>query len=277
LIAVSATTDTPVTVIVSVYRDTEALACLLHALARQSHPEFRVIVSEDGADAAMARLIAASPLASRITHLTQDDRGFRKTRALNRAVAAAETPHLLFIDGDCIPHRRLVESHVRHARPDVVCVGRRIHLGPRYSTRLRADPEFVYALWSRPRYLWLGPSLHRDGIRNYEIGLASEALNRLLGVRSIPIVGCNFSCGRQALEAINGFDEDFEGSGVGEDSDLDWRLRAAGYRLRNIKFAAPVYHLHHPDTRISPDNYERMKAQRAEGLVVCRNGLSKWL
>ena len=154
-------------------------------------------------------------------------------------------------------------------------MGRRIQLGPRYSARLLADPAFARVLWNPASYLRLGPALHRDGIRNYEIGFASALLNRLCAVRSIPIVGCNFSCHRRALESINGFNEDFEVSGVGEDSDIDWRLRAAGYRLVNIKFLAPVYHLHHTETVISADNYERMKALQAEGRYVCRNGLVK--
>lgn len=224
----------------------------------------------------MARFVERLGLTfPRLKHLTQQDRGFRKARALNRAIQAADSDYLIFLDGDCVPHVRLIERHLRAAERTSICVGRRIHMGQRYSDRLIADPDFVRALARPVRYLLLAPVLHADGIKNYELGFASHALSRVLRSTSIPIVGCNFSCYRKALEDINGFNEDFDESGVGEDSDIDWRLRAAGYQLKNIKFVAPVYHLHHPVTTISHRNYEMMKTLQAEGRHVCRNGLVK--
>ena len=35
------------------------------------------------------------------------------------------------------------------------------------------------------------------------------------------IVGCNFSLYRETIEKINGFDENYEGPGFGEDADIE--------------------------------------------------------
>jgi GT2 family glycosyltransferase len=89
------------------------------------------------------------------------------------------------------------------------------------------------------------------------------------------ILGCNFSVHREWLERINGFNEDYRGPGLGEDSDIAFRLGLAGARLKSIRNLAVLFHLHHPRTGVGADNrelYDRVVASRE---MVCRNGLVK--
>ena len=59
------------------------------------------------------------------------------------------------------------------------------------------------------------------------------------------------SAWRNDLLRVNGFDERFEGYG-GEDQELAKRMRHAGVRRRQLKFAALAIHLFH-DSRAPPD------------------------
>jgi GT2 family glycosyltransferase len=273
----------PAAVIVSVYKDVQALRCILRALREQTGPRFQVIVSEDGQCQAMRQFIdAVRPRFPALIHLTQEDRGFRKTRALNRAVRAATADRLIFIDGDCVPHRRFVQNHLRYAGPKTVCAGRRVQLGPRLSLWLRNRPARITVLQNRFCYLLLAAALHLDGGRNYEIGLVSPLLQSLRGPDPRYILGCNFSCSKEDLLAINGFNEDYVQPGVGEDTDLEWRFQQAGVRLKSVRFVTPVYHLHHESSWTTSEENQRILAStKGRGEVYCTNGIvkracSKW-
>jgi glycosyltransferase involved in cell wall biosynthesis len=267
------------TVVISVYNDPGALGCIVAALRQQTEKRFQAVLSEDGQCVSMRR--AADEMRRDfpdLVHLTQEDRGFRKTRALNRALLAAAAERLLFLDGDCVPHRRWVEDHLRHAAPGKVCVGRRVNLGPRSSHWLRRRPQRIRLFQNRLCYLLSAPLLRLDGTRNYEVGLASPLLQTLHGEKRRFILGCNFSCAKGDLLAINGFNEDFVHPGAGEDTDLEWRLESRGVRLSSLRFLAPVFHLHHgANWTTSPENERIMQAAKERHEAYCRNGIEKVL
>ncbi len=262
-------------VIISVYRDVEALRCILYALRRQTKPRFEIVVSEDGESPRMRQFVdEIRPDLPGLTHLTQVDQGFRKTRALNLAVCAASARRLIFLDGDCVPHRRFVENHLRYAAARMLTAGRRVQLGPRLSQWLRGRPSRITVLQNTFSYLLLAPAFHFDGGRNYEAGFASRWLQRLRGDDPRFILGCNFSCDRADLLAINGFNEDYVQPGAGEDTDLEWRFQRSGVRLRSVRFAAPVFHLYHESSWTASAENERILAEtRKRGEVYCRNGI----
>ncbi len=271
--------ETPkASVIIATYKDVQALNCILHALSRQSEHDFEVIVAEDGEDANVARyLLESAPKGLLINHLTQEDIGFRKTRAVNRAVAIAKGTYLIFLDGDTIPHRDFVRWHLRLAEPRWVCAGRRLHLGPKWSQRVRTNPSVVEMLESWPRLLFQAVSLHRDHVRNFEIGAPTKALHKLLSSHHLNIVGCNFSCFREDMIAINGYDEELTGVG-GEDDDLQWRFQGLGIGTKNIKFLAISYHLHHDSRRQDSElNMQISARNRAARKFVCERGVSQYL
>ncbi len=58
---------------------------------------------------------------------------------------------------------------------------------------------------------------------------------------------------KEHLLEVNGFDEDYVRAGVGEDVDIEWRLKQNGIKLKSIRFGAIVYHLHH-DVNYSNDD-----------------------
>lgn len=261
--------------IISVYKDAFKLDCILQALRLQTFQQFEVIVSEDGEDPEMGHLLAPYIAANKsLHHLTQPDLGFRKNCALNRAIKHARSDLLIFIDGDCVPHTHFISAHITASHLGAVSTGRRVELGPRYSDKLMANPSLIKSLSNTYKYLaWL-PAMQLDGIKNPESGIRLSWLHRYTSRKTLSIVGCNFSCDKKALTAINGFNEEYTAPGIGEDSDIEWRLIRAGYRVQNIKFLAPLFHLHHArGYELSQKNVDIYDRTKSADEWFCRRGL----
>jgi len=261
-------------VIIAIYKDVEALNCVLTGLSKQTEKNFEVIVTEDGDDPIVAKYVEKSlPRGLKINHLSQQDNGFRKTRAVNRAIAFARSDYLIFIDGDCIPHSRFVEMHLHYAEATRVCAARRVYLGPKESEKIRRQPDLASQLENRLMFLLRAIPLHQDGVRDYEAGFPSKLLQTLTQNRYLGIMGCNFSCYKADIEKINGYNEDLPGIG-GEDDDLEWRFNGLGMYTKNIKFQATTYHLYHDSRRRDTElNLSIIHKNRENKEFVCKNGI----
>jgi glycosyltransferase involved in cell wall biosynthesis len=101
-----------------------ALQLILESLRVQTCKDFDIIISEDGEDASMRQFVEQYDWFCVYQHLTQTDIGWRKNRALNRAVLKANNEWLIFIDGDCVVHHRFVEMHLHYAKADRILLGK---------------------------------------------------------------------------------------------------------------------------------------------------------
>lgn len=273
--AVSPGTKPKASVIISVYKDTEALAGILHALDRQTEKDFEIIVTEDCESEEMAGFLAEYKKRPNFHHLTQPDIGWRKPVAENRAIASARSEYLMFLDGDCIPDKDFVAQHLANAEPGRFLTGRRVYLGPFFSKLLRKWPQLVPVIENRLIFLLLLIPLHLDKVRSYEVGLSSRFMQWLRGKKPVGIIGCNFSCYKKDMLAINGYNEDMTGVGA-EDSDLQWRFEGLGMATKSVKFLIPVYHLYHVHERTDYEqNVAIMNEARKHNAFVCKNGIVK--
>ena len=270
-----ATTHLPAsTLIISVYKNVEFLKVILNALAFQTHLPDEIIISEDGNSLEMADFIAHYETDLPLKHSTQEDHGWQKNKALNSAIKRATFEYLIFIDGDCVLHPKFIENHLKLAHPKEIQAGKRIKLGPSYSAIVKSEP-----LTSFERRIWKETSsIKKDGAKFYEEAIYiplngfTKPIIRLAGISSIK--GCNFSCYRNALIDINGFDEDYIRPAIGEDIDLVWRFKGLGYKICSIKHFAVQYHLDHPESWISQEeNSALMKSKQSSKLYRCYNGL----
>jgi GT2 family glycosyltransferase len=247
-------------VILTSFNDLAILATCLAAYARQSYANFEIIIADDGSHQDYGPLLRkwAPRVADGIVHVKHEDRGFRRAHILNRAILSSSCDRLIFADMDCLPHRRYVENHIRFLSPGVVVTGRRTHVS-RDSVR---SPEQILSRGvgygpARLLSLWL-----RGKARVIEHGVVTPIL---YDSSFAAILGSNFSACKSDLQAINGFNEEFVGYGW-EDSDLDFRLKLAGCRIRNLRNRVVQYHLLHE--RRSEDNernhevFERTRAAR---------------
>jgi glycosyltransferase involved in cell wall biosynthesis len=264
------------TLSIAVYNKPENLRLVLLSCARQTMRKFEVVIADDGSGPAIARVVEEARVRHglAIRHLWHEDRGWRKNVMLNNVIREAGTDYLVFIDGDCILHRRFLEDHLAEAEEERVLCGRRVEMGKRWAALL--SEEFVRS----GRYEHLGIAAIRDSMRGdaqrVEDGIRLGAgLARRLHSGPARILGSNFSIHRRHLEAINGFDESYTGPGCGEDSDIEYRLGLIGVTPKGLRHRGIQYHIHHPLTTIAPLCRDRFDEVRERGVYWCENGLEK--
>jgi hypothetical protein len=172
-----------------------------------------------------------------VSHVWQPDDGFRKARALNRAVVRSSGGHLIFSDGDCIPSQTFVQEHLEASRPETLIVGGHIRLTEEETLRLTADDvlsgrvEELVTPADRAHLLWM-----------HMKSLVYIAIKKR---RKPKFYGLNFSLDRASFYRVNGYDSTYHNL-AREDSDLRNRLQLGGIRARSLWHRARVFHQYHP-------------------------------
>lgn len=266
-----------VSVIISVYKDVEALDLIISSLLDQTHEVDEIIISEDCESDEMKEYYASlnNP---KIKHLSQEDNGWQKNRALNRAIKASKNDYLIFIDGDCVPYPTFIESHIVLSEENAALCGRRTEPGEKFSKLLRSRDLSIKEFVSN--YIWNYFKLKDDEIRHYDDGIYLRPDSMILKLikkfrkKENHIVGCNFSCWKKDLVQINGFDEDFKMPTTGEDTDIERRMRHFGVKMNSCRYSANVIHLYHKkvfNKEISTQTEALMETKK--DIFVCKNGL----
>ena len=186
-----------VSVVVSTYQRATRVAELVEALERQTLPieQFEVVIVDNGSTDSTAGVLAdlqqQSPLQLTVLRVEQN-RGPARARNLGWSTATSEV--IAFTDDDCVPDPRwLEELLVALEQNDVQLVqGRTL---PRPDQLDRVGP------WSRTQQV------------DSEDGYYQT---------------CNIAYLRRALEEVGGFRTDFPVA-AGEDTDLAWRVKKAGF------------------------------------------------
>jgi glycosyltransferase involved in cell wall biosynthesis len=249
------TASPALTVIVNTYEWPGALHVVLNALAEQRGDAFEVVVAEDacGSDTEAVVEHWKRAFGARLSHVRQPDDGDRRTRVLNLAALAAHGEYLLFVDGDCVPRRRLVESVRRAALPGWFLASKRFHLSEALSRRV-IDERLPVWRWSAARWLVSAPREFRaSGREANRPGLLVPARDRRRPWRArqpefrppFDAYGFLFGVARADFERVNGFDLRFVGYAA-EDVDLAVRLRRAGLRCGWAGPRSTLLHLWHP-------------------------------
>jgi glycosyltransferase involved in cell wall biosynthesis len=257
---------TKASIIISFYNDISTLSVVLEALDKQSEPDFEVIIADDGSgETAVSQIqLEKTRHSFPLLHVWQEDKGFRKTRILNKAILACSSEYLIFIDGDCVPHRHFIKDHLCFKAPNTIIAGRRVNLSktlkPKFlNEQVKGRAPFLFFL----RLLWdslIGKT--RDVEKGIRIPL--KPLNIKLGKFNRGILGANFSLYKEALWDVNGFDMRYEKPFVGEDTDLEYRLRLSGKKVFSPRFRVVQFHfIHERQNRVSEtENLEILRSTR---------------
>lgn len=269
-------------IIISVYKDTDSLDLILESLSKQTFIPNEVIVSEDGNSLEMAEYV---PIAKNkynnldITHLFQEDIGWRKNIALNRAIVASKYEYLIFIDGDCVPFDDFIENHVKQASKKIVLAGKRVELGEQITKEIRSKKLTVSKLTNN--YLLYAIKLIKDKTRHLEDILHisyKSFLAPFIKKEVNYIIGCNWSAFKEDILTINGFDETYILPSIGEDVDLGWRFRGLGIELKSCRYNANLVHLYHKkrfDSSQGIINNAILKKNFDANKFFCDNGIVK--
>lgn len=271
-----------VSLIVAVYKDIEALDLIIQSLKMQTYKNFEVVIVEDN-DAKEMKDYIANIKDLDIKHTYQSDIGIRKTRSLNNGILAAEGEYLIFIDGDCIPYSTFIEAHVQLSDDESIITGRRVNLGPKYSGYLRS--KIISPFQLERTFLYRLPLIAIDAVeRHAEEGIYFKPdgflFNKFIKNRTknISILGCNYSCYKKYMLEINGYDEGYALSSLGDDTDLEWRFRGIGLKLKSARGAANMFHLYHKRGFRESKNFkgeiEKMKSNQKNQFFTCKEGLN---
>lgn len=262
-------------VIISFYARTDYLELLFAAFERQTFSDFEVIIADDGSsEEAVEQIEKLSRRASfPVVHLWHEDKGFRKNKILNRAITASASPYLIFIDGDCVPHRRFVEEHFINRKERTCLAGRRVNLSEKV-TKMLSYESVKNGFLERNI-----PLLIIDGLfgKSFDVEkgfyFESQAIRNFFNRKKRGIVGCNFSLHKEDFLSINGFDERYEKPSVGEDSDVQYRLELQGVDIKSVNHMAVQYHLYHRLQVRPEENLELFKKVKEEKLSFTPFGI----
>ncbi|WP_417842765.1 glycosyltransferase [Thalassospira sp.] len=234
-----------VSVIVTTYNWSSALAMVLQSLIDQKDRHFEIVIADDGSDRETRDLIEKFARRSPVPvhHFWQKDSGFRVARARNGALSMCHGDLVLFIDGDCCVMPDFIARHRQAATQGCFVTGKRVFLKRRF-TDLLLRTQLAFHKWPRAALFGLGltgqcnrpfqfvPMLQTDkGLWKHE-NCWKKAQT------------CNLAVFRSDIDRVAGFDESYEGHGM-EDSDFVLRLLRSGLRRKNLEYSSPVLHLFH--------------------------------
>jgi glycosyltransferase involved in cell wall biosynthesis len=234
-------------VIAAFYNNINYLKFVLAGFKRQTEKNFELIITDDGSNEEVVKEIESisSNYSFRIKHIWQPDQGFRKNKILNQAILASSSDYLTFIDSDCVPHSNFVEEHLNEKQENIVLTGRRVNLSQKI-TNLLTEQNIKDGFIER-NFL----KIIDDGLfgKSYDVEkgfyLENKFLRKTLNKKYRGLLGSNFSLHKKDILDINGFDERYEAPSIGEDTDVEFRLKLNGVKVKSLNFIAVQYHLYH--------------------------------
>lgn len=261
-----------VSLVISYYKNLKNLKLILKALHHQSVKDFEAIISEDDNNEETKFFVKQNSKKYNfpLVHVHQnEDLGFRKTMMLNTSIKISRTNFIIFIDGDCIPHKHFMKSYIKNLEPNTMLKGRRVMLSEKITKSLLEKYDLKYLNFSH--ILFSNSSKKKEAIYNPFFSLTSSMKNKGL-------LGCNWGISKDTLYKVNGYDEDYVRAAVGEDTDIEWRLKAIGTKSKSVKNKAIVYHLYHKRGYSKEDvdfNNEVLRMKKKDENYRCLNGLNK--
>jgi len=258
-----------ISLIISTYEKPGALDQVLRGVKRQTDMPGEILIADDGSGPATSDLVAQwqQKLSTPVRHVWHEDVGFRKTVILNKALAAATGNYIVLLDGDCVPHQRFMADHAELAEPIFWVQGRRCFVAEKFAAAFSPESTPVFAWMLNGRITGMAKGLR----------LPFPIIRRNTAQRGI--IGCNMGFWRKDLIDVNGFDEEYSGWGIGEDSDVGTRLYHLGRPRKFVYGRAVVYHLNHPMLGRAhvEASHQRLAETIASGKIRCARGVDQYL
>lgn len=226
-------------VIISTYNEPLWLDFCLESYKNQTIKDFEIIIADDGSKEDTKSIIDKHrPLVTE--HIWHEDKGFRKTKILNKAICAANSEYLLFTDGDCIAPNSLIETHLKKRKENHFLSGSYYKLDEQTSKSI--NKHLIKDLFNRSTLKQLG---HQPTYKSVKF-LAPLAIRTILDKITTTKPTWNGHCSsgwKKDIEAINGFNEHMVYGG--EDRELGERLINKGVRPIQIRHRSCLIHLYH--------------------------------
>lgn len=248
-------------VIITTYNAEEWLTKVLLGYLCQTEIDFEIVVADDGSTAKTAEVISRFSTLFKypIVHVWQKDEGFNKCKILNKAILKSNSDYLLFTDGDCIPRKDFVATHLKQQEKGYFLSGGYFKLPMNTSLTIsETDIENQNCFNTK----WL----ISNGVKN-SFKLTKLTKNLILA-RFLNWVtptkktfnGHNTSCFKQDLLSVNGFNEEMKYGGL--DREIGERLFNFGLLSKQIRYQAICLHLFHERSYATNETWEHNNAIR---------------
>ena len=270
-----------ISVIVPIYNRLEHFRALFICLLRQNRQIDELIITDDGSSQQILDYIAdLIPKASfKIKHIYQEDKGFRKTRALNNGVINSEGELLVFCDQDLIFGEEYIEYMEKNIKEGCFLLCRPISVNEKEKNTILEKIE------SSNKYEDLLKPLPTHYLVSVNKTLRTDRKRRILNIlklskRGIKLVGMSYAVMKSDYLKVNGYDENYNGWGE-EDDDFGNRLYVAGIKGKELKTPNMQIHLWHysdPTKKHSMNEeyyYKRKKEIFSNKDYFCKNGCSE--
>lgn len=255
-----------IAVIITTYNSPAYLKRVLKGYLSQTRYPDELVVADDGSTDETAQVVRefAATAPFRVQHVWHGDEGFRAAKIRNEAVKACTSDYLIFTDGDCLPHRSFIADHIAIARQGSFIQGKRMLVKENASATFEPSSPMQLAIQCIRGEL----SGCHHLLRIPGLAVAKKGLR---GIKT-----CNFSVHRDAVLAVNGFNEAFVGWGR-EDSEFAARLCALGLSRKDPLFSALVFHLWHPENSRNnlTENDRLLESVISSGTTRCEYGIVK--
>lgn len=259
-----------VALLIATYNWPEALNLVLQSALKQTKLPNEILIADDGSKEETKNLIEKFQLVSSIPirHFWQEDKGFRKAKILNKAIAASQSDYIIQVDGDCILHPKLVADHCNAAQKGIYLYGSRVNILPDSVATVLKKEQLEFNLFSKEI---------KNKTRTLNLPFLAQFYQPHSGI-SKKFRGCNVSFWRDDIIAVNGYNEDFEGWGR-EDSDVVIRMSNNGVKAKRLRYAGVVFHIHHKIN--AKDNFESNDQKQKETIfnktIRIVNGIDQYL
>lgn len=270
-----------ISVIVPIYNRLEHLRALFICLLRQNRQIDELIITDDGSSQQILDYIAdLIPKASfKIKYIYQEDKGFRKTRALNNGVINSEGELLVFCDQDLIFGEEYIEYMEKNIKKGCFLLCRPISVNEEEKDIILKKIELSN------KYEELLKDLPKNYLESVNKTLKTDRKRRILNIlklskRGIKLVGMSYAVMKSDYLKVNGYDENYNGWGE-EDDDFGNRLYVAGVKGKELKTPNMQIHLWHysdPTKKHSMNEeyyYKRKKEIFSNKNYFCKNGCSE--
>lgn len=259
-----------ISLIIAVYDKYDYLYCVLKSIEKQTFKNFEVIIAEDCEKIEMLENLKKwkKEFSFPINHVSQEDINFRKCKILNKGILSSKGEHLIFIDGDCILHKKYLENYYKYfLKGYEVVFGRRCELSRELTEKiLENQGEYKISIFK----------LMKPYSKAWTECIYFPIITKLKK-RKLRILGSNMGFARDIILKINGFNEDFQKPGIGEDTDLNWRLEEVGAKYIGLKNSVVQYHLWHKESNLgnNKEGWEILEKTKKSREYFTKNGIQK--
>ena len=234
-----------ISVIISTYNAVPWLEKVLWGYSIQEFTDFELLIADDGSTQETADLIEKfkTQVDFPVIHVWQEDEGFQKSRILNKAIVAANSPYLVMSDGDCIPRKDFLMVHNERKEKGYFLSGGYFMLPMSISEAITQDDILSGRCFE---VNWLKSQGLKASFKNNKLtaGKLTASLLNMITPTNASWNGHNASGWKEDILAINGFDERMQYGG--QDRELGERLMNLGIKSKQIRYSAICIHLDHP-------------------------------